>query len=73
MASLGTVRRSQVTVPGTVTGPGWLSLAAGRRPLLAVLAVQVALSLRLLAANTAFQDEALYLREIGRASCRERV
>jgi len=61
-ASLGAVRRSQVAAHGTGARPGWLSLAAGRRPLLAVLAVQVALSLRLLAANTAFQDEALYLR-----------
>jgi 4-amino-4-deoxy-L-arabinose transferase-like glycosyltransferase len=33
-----------------------------RWPLLAVLAVQVALSLRLVWSNTAFQDEALYLR-----------
>lgn len=33
----------------------------GRWPLLAVLAVQAALSLRLVGADTAFQDEALYL------------
>jgi hypothetical protein len=33
-----------------------------RWPLMAVLAVQAALSLRLIWANTAFQDEALYLR-----------
>ena len=61
-ASLGAVRRSHVAASGAVARPGWPSLAAGRRPLLAVLTVQVALSLRLLAANTAFQDEALYLR-----------
>ena len=36
-----------------ITRPGWL--------LLAVLAVQAALSLRLVWSNTAFQDEALYL------------
>lgn len=33
----------------------------GNWPLLAVLAVQAALSLRLVGADTAFQDEALYL------------
>ena len=37
-------------------------LAAPRLPLLAVLVVQAALSLRLTWSNTAFQDEALYLR-----------
>jgi 4-amino-4-deoxy-L-arabinose transferase-like glycosyltransferase len=36
--------------------------AALRWPLLAVLAVQAVLSLRLIWSNTAFQDEALYLR-----------
>ena len=36
--------------------------AARRWPLLAVLAVQAVLSLRLIWSNTAFQDEALYLR-----------
>ena len=35
---------------------------AARWPLFAVLAVQAALSLRLVWSNTAFQDEALYLR-----------
>jgi hypothetical protein len=35
---------------------------AARRPLLAVLVVQAALSVRLIWSNTAFQDEALYLR-----------
>ena len=42
------------------TGPR--GLAAGPWPLLTVLAVQAALSLRLVWSNTAFQDEALYLR-----------
>jgi Dolichyl-phosphate-mannose-protein mannosyltransferase len=36
--------------------------AAARWPLLAVLVVQAGLSLRLIWSNTAFQDEALYLR-----------
>ena len=38
------------------------SLAARPWPLLTVLVVQLALSLRLIWSNTAFQDEALYLR-----------
>ncbi len=38
------------------------ALATQRGPLLAVLAVQVTLSLRLVWSNTAFQDEALYMR-----------
>ena len=42
--------------PGKSRRPGL------RRPLLAVLIVQTALSLRLVWSNTAFQDEALYLR-----------
>jgi Dolichyl-phosphate-mannose-protein mannosyltransferase len=41
---------------GTGAGP------TARWPLLAVLVVQAALSLRLIWSNTAFQDEALYLR-----------
>ena len=48
---------------GAVRGPGrrvWTDL--GRWPLAAVLAVQAALSLRLVWSNTAFQDEGLYLR-----------
>lgn len=61
-ASLGAIPRGQVPAAGAVTRPGWHSLAVGRRPLLVVLTVQVVLSLRLLGANTAFQDEALYLR-----------
>jgi hypothetical protein len=42
--------------------PGVGSLVAARWALLTVLAVQAALSLRLTWSNTAFQDEALYLR-----------
>jgi 4-amino-4-deoxy-L-arabinose transferase-like glycosyltransferase len=37
-------------------------IASARLPLIAVLVVQAALSLRLIWSNTAFQDEALYLR-----------
>lgn len=45
------------------TRAGLLALAtAGRLQLLAVLAAQAGLSLRLVWSNTAFQDEALYLR-----------
>jgi hypothetical protein len=43
-------------------GPGRIAPAARRWPLLAVLAAQAVLSLRLIWSNTAFQDEALYLR-----------
>jgi 4-amino-4-deoxy-L-arabinose transferase-like glycosyltransferase len=39
----------------------WARLFAGRWPLLCVLAVQTALSLRLVWSNTAFTDEGLYL------------
>jgi 4-amino-4-deoxy-L-arabinose transferase-like glycosyltransferase len=42
--------------------PGKRSLAIAPWPLLAVLVVQAVLSLRLIWSNTAFQDEALYLR-----------
>ena len=42
--------------------PGWAARTQRSWPLLAVLAAQAALSLRLVWANTAFQDEALYLR-----------
>jgi hypothetical protein len=42
--------------------PGLRRLAGGRWPLLTVLVVQAGLSLRLIWSNTAFQDEALYLR-----------
>jgi Dolichyl-phosphate-mannose-protein mannosyltransferase len=50
-------------VIGGGAGPSWLRRLASRRwPLYAVLAVQAILSLRLVWSNTAFQDEALYLR-----------
>jgi hypothetical protein len=39
----------------------WRALAARRWPLIAILAVQAVLSLRLVWSNTAFQDEGLYL------------
>jgi 4-amino-4-deoxy-L-arabinose transferase-like glycosyltransferase len=42
--------------------PAGHGVAATRWPILAVLVVQVILSLRLVWSNTAFQDEALYLR-----------
>jgi 4-amino-4-deoxy-L-arabinose transferase-like glycosyltransferase len=42
--------------------PAGRGVAATRWPVLAVLVVQVILSLRLVWSNTAFQDEALYLR-----------
>ena len=48
--------RGQGGIPGRI-------FSVGRRwPLLAVLAAQAVLSLRLIWSNTAFQDEALYLR-----------
>jgi 4-amino-4-deoxy-L-arabinose transferase-like glycosyltransferase len=53
----------QVSLPRTAWyRPGKSRLPDLRWPLLAVLIVQAALSLRLVWANTAFQDEALYLR-----------
>ena len=53
----------QVPLPrGTGHRPGKRGLVDIRWPLLAVLVVQVVLSLRLVWSNTAFQDEALYLR-----------
>ena len=48
--------------PWPGSGPGQVVRAGRRWPLLAVLAVQAGLSLRLIWSNTAFQDEALYLR-----------
>jgi len=48
--------------PGSVRRGGPLGFLARRWPLLVVLAAQAALSLRLVWSNTAFQDEALYLR-----------
>ena len=56
-------RRNRPARPGGVRHrPGKPRLAARPWPLLAVLLVQAALSVRLLWTNTAFQDEALYLR-----------
>ena len=73
-ATLLTPSLSQGTVSGSSPGragplvrfrgdrAGQRSLAGGPWPLLAVLVIQAVLSLRLVWANTAFQDEALYLR-----------
>ncbi len=47
--------------PSERTAPRWVWLATGPWLLLGILAVQAALSLRLVWSNTAFQDEALYL------------
>ena len=55
-------RNWQVRPEGAGHRPGKPRLAARPWPLLAVLLVQAALSVRLLWSNTAFQDEALYLR-----------
>jgi len=71
----GSAEDAEARAPGTeapqAAGPGgrdpvtglrsWPRRVAGAWPLLAVLAVQAALSVRLLGADTAFQDEALYL------------
>ena len=55
--------RDRVPLPrGAEHRPGKRGLADIRWPLLAVLVVQAVLSLRLMWSNTAFQDEALYLR-----------
>jgi hypothetical protein len=55
--------RNQPTAGRADVAAGWLgrTLASRGWPLLAVLAAQAALSLRLVRSNTAFQDEALYL------------
>jgi hypothetical protein len=55
-------RNGPVRSGGVRHRPGKPRLAARPWPLLAVLLVQAALSVRLLWTNTAFQDEALYLR-----------
>ena len=56
-------QRGRVPLPrGAGRRPGRRARAAARWPLLAVLVVQAGLSLRLIWSNTAFQDEALYLR-----------
>jgi 4-amino-4-deoxy-L-arabinose transferase-like glycosyltransferase len=54
--------RGQLPVAPRTGRPGVRGLMVARWPLFAVLAVQAALSLRLVWSNTAFQDEALYLR-----------
>ena len=54
--------RSKLADSGGAGRPSARHLAAARWPLLTVLAVQFVLSLRLIWSNTAFQDEALYLR-----------
>jgi len=62
----GTVRqddRDGVTRPqGAGDHPGPRGLVTRKGPLIIVLVAQAALSLRLVWSNTAFQDEALYLR-----------
>ena len=54
--------RGQVPIAHRAGRPGVRGLVAARWPLFAVLAVLAVLSLRLIWSNTAFQDEALYLR-----------
>ncbi len=54
--------RGRVPITSAAGRPGVRSLVAACWPLFAVLAVQAVLSLRLVWSNTAFQDEALYLR-----------
>jgi Dolichyl-phosphate-mannose-protein mannosyltransferase len=55
--------RGQVPIPRSGgRRPRKRSLTPAWWPLLAILVVQVVLSLRLIGSNTAFQDEALYLR-----------
>ncbi len=62
-AGVAQARRNWPARPeGTGHRPRKPRLAARPWPLLAVLLVQAALSVRLLWSNTAFQDEALYLR-----------
>ncbi len=57
--SAGTTRHARKTAPGD----GWFTGSGARSglPLLAVLVVQTLLSVRLLGADTAFEDEAAYL------------
>jgi hypothetical protein len=55
---------ASLTLNGPATSPArwqWKRLTRGPWPLVAILAVQAALSLRLIWSNTAFGDEALYL------------
>jgi 4-amino-4-deoxy-L-arabinose transferase-like glycosyltransferase len=61
--AVGQVDHARAPIPRRSWRPlGQRRSAAAQWPLLAVLAVQVVLSLRLIWSNTAFQDEALYLR-----------
>jgi len=55
-------RRQTPILERTAQGSAKSEIAQARWPLLVVLAVQTALSVRLVPSNTAFQDEALYLR-----------
>jgi hypothetical protein len=58
------VAPASLTLNGPATPPArlqWQRLTSGPWPLVAILAVQAALSLRLIWSNTAFGDEALYL------------
>jgi 4-amino-4-deoxy-L-arabinose transferase-like glycosyltransferase len=61
-SAVAQVHRDRTPISRRARRLGVRSLAAAWWPLLAVLVVQVVLSLRLIWANTAFQDEALYLR-----------
>src|ERR1700689_1538 len=56
------IGRGAIARPGRARRAGARQFLARRWPLLTVLGVQAALSLRLVWSNTAFQDEALYLR-----------
>jgi len=58
----GDDRQLVPVLPRTPRWRGVVGLAAARWPLLVILVVQTALSLRLIWSNTAFQDEGLYLR-----------
>jgi 4-amino-4-deoxy-L-arabinose transferase-like glycosyltransferase len=61
--AVGQGHRSRAQVLSTARKQrGKRGVAVARWPLLAVLVVQAGLSLRLIWSNTAFQDEALYLR-----------
>jgi 4-amino-4-deoxy-L-arabinose transferase-like glycosyltransferase len=53
---------ADITGPAARPRPGLRGVVAARLALFAVLVVQAALSFRLIWSNTAFQDEALYLR-----------
>jgi hypothetical protein len=61
-SAVAQVHRDRAPISRWTRRLGVRRLDAGWWPLLTVLVVQVVLSLRLIWANTAFQDEALYLR-----------